>query len=301
MTQTTIGLIGLDTSHVSAFTRLLNHADDPHHVPGGRVVAAWPGGSPDFELSRSRVAGFTEELASQHGVEMLDSPEAVAERCDLVMITAVDGRVHRSLVQRVIASGKPMFIDKPLATSLDDARAIVDLAAEHDVAMMSCSSLRYADNLTAALQQTQQLDGVDLFGPLALQPTQPGYFWYGIHSVEIVIAAMGPAVDQVHTLKTDRHDTVMMRYDDGRVATIHGLRESHGKFGAVLHTPESPVMLDLSNNPRPYYASLLQAMLPALPQGAPPIPAAEMLAVIAVIEAINQSRDTGDPVKVART
>src|SRR5690606_35005962 len=46
-----VGLIGLDTSHVVAFTRLLNDPAHPDHVPGARVVAAFKGGSPDVEAS----------------------------------------------------------------------------------------------------------------------------------------------------------------------------------------------------------------------------------------------------------
>ena len=64
-----IGLVGLDTSHVEAFTRLLNEPGNPNHVGGGKVVAAFPGGSEDFELSRSRVAGFTRTLAEKFAVE----------------------------------------------------------------------------------------------------------------------------------------------------------------------------------------------------------------------------------------
>ena len=57
-----IGMIGLDTSHVIGFTKLLNNPESEHHVPGGRVVVAYPGGSSDFELSWSRVEGFTTQL-----------------------------------------------------------------------------------------------------------------------------------------------------------------------------------------------------------------------------------------------
>src|SRR5687767_9815806 len=50
-----LGMIGLDTSHVIAFTRYLN---DPKNNTGCRVVAGYPGGSPDFKSSASRVQGY---------------------------------------------------------------------------------------------------------------------------------------------------------------------------------------------------------------------------------------------------
>ena len=49
-----VGLIGLDTSHVTAFTGLLNDPAAKDHVAGARVVAAFKGGSPDIASSRDR-------------------------------------------------------------------------------------------------------------------------------------------------------------------------------------------------------------------------------------------------------
>ena len=53
-----IGMIGLDTSHVPAFTDILNNPQNKAHVPGAKVVGAFKGGSPDIESSASRVDGF---------------------------------------------------------------------------------------------------------------------------------------------------------------------------------------------------------------------------------------------------
>src|SRR5690606_4342644 len=124
-----IGLIGLDTSHVTAFARLLHRKDEPYHVPGGRIVAGLPAASADWPLSADRVDGFTRALRDEHAVAILDSPEAVAAQADVVFITAVDGRRHRELLQRVLPAGKPVFVDKPFAISTADARAMVDAAA----------------------------------------------------------------------------------------------------------------------------------------------------------------------------
>src|SRR5580704_4713713 len=73
-----LGLVGLDTSHASAFTSILHNPSDPFHIPGARVVAAFPGGSPDMPISISRVGGFTTELRDMYGVRIMDAPEDVA-------------------------------------------------------------------------------------------------------------------------------------------------------------------------------------------------------------------------------
>ena len=67
-----LGMIGLDTSHVIAFTNYLNN---PKNETGCRVVAGFPGGSPDFPASANRVDKFTEQLRDQHGLEIVDSIE----------------------------------------------------------------------------------------------------------------------------------------------------------------------------------------------------------------------------------
>src|SRR5213594_2637557 len=66
-----VGIIGLDTSHVVEFTKVLNDACSPDHVPGARVVAAYQGGSPDVDASASRVEGFTARLRDQWKVEIV--------------------------------------------------------------------------------------------------------------------------------------------------------------------------------------------------------------------------------------
>ncbi len=61
-----VGIIGLDTSHVVAFTKIFNEASDPEHVPGFQVVAAYKGGSPDIKDSASRVE-FLQSLSLYAG------------------------------------------------------------------------------------------------------------------------------------------------------------------------------------------------------------------------------------------
>ena len=99
-----VGLIGLDTSHVERFAEVLNDAGSPHHLPGARIVAGYPGGSADFDLSIGRVEGYTNTLRDRFGIRMVDTPEAVAEACDAVLLTAVDGRVHREIFERIAAA-----------------------------------------------------------------------------------------------------------------------------------------------------------------------------------------------------
>ena len=106
-----IGLIGLDTSHVIAFTELINNATNKNHVPGGKVVVAFKGGSADIESSRSRVDGYTKTLQEKYGVRIVPTIEELCREVDVVMLTSVDGRPQLKQARPGIAAKMPLFID----------------------------------------------------------------------------------------------------------------------------------------------------------------------------------------------
>jgi hypothetical protein len=94
-----IGMIGLDTSHVIAFTELINNPTNKQHVPGGKVVAAFKGGSPDVESSASRVEGYTQQLQQKYGVKIVPTLEELCREVDAVLLESVDGRPHLEQVR----------------------------------------------------------------------------------------------------------------------------------------------------------------------------------------------------------
>jgi predicted dehydrogenase len=283
-----LGLIGLDTSHAPAFAKLLNDASQEHHVPGGRITTAFPGGSPDFALSRDRVEGFTAQVC-EYDVQLAASTAEVAENSDAILLTSVDGRVHLEQFRAIAPFGKPVFLDKPFATNSEDARAIVALAEEHNVPLMSCSSLRYAVPLTEALAQAEPLIGADCCGPMAIEPTQGRFFWYGIHSVEMLYAAFGVGCESVSTVSNDDYDLITARWKDGRIGTVRGNRKGNSTFGALLHTASSSQWVNAYKHPKPAYAPMLEAILGFFQTGQPPIAAQETLEIIRFLEAAYQS------------
>ena len=293
-----IGMVGLDTSHVEHFTRLLNDPNSPHHVQGAKVVVAFPGGSPDMELSWKRVGDYTEKLRNEYGVEIVESLEEVAEAVDVVFLESVDGRVHLEQFAKLAPFGKPTFIDKPLATSYSDAKEIVALAQENGVQLLSSSALRFADALTTVLAyRTDQIPfGADCYGPLELQSTQPGLFWYGIHTVEMLYTIMGAGCEQVIAVTNQAHDLVIGQWKDGRIGTIRGNHLGNYEFGAVLHYQRESVPVEVKNSQKPFYANLVEYLVEAFSTGKQWPLLTETLEIICFIEAANLSRELGQVV-----
>ncbi|QNK56682.1 Gfo/Idh/MocA family protein [Paenibacillus sp. PAMC21692] len=300
MNNLRIGMIGLDTSHVSIFTKLLHDATHPYHVTGGRVVAAYPGGSPDFPLSFNRVEGYTGELREQYGVRIADSLEEVAEECDAIMLESADGRVHLEQFRAIAKYGKPVFIDKPLALTTSEAKEIALIADVNGVAIMSSSSLRYAEALSAELgrEAAASISGAEAFGPLHIQATQSHYFWYGIHAAEMLYAILGPGCEEVSVESTVEYELIKGRWRDGRIGTLRGNLNGNDEFGAHIHRLDETVYVQVGSAPKPFYASLLEQVIPFLQTRKPAVEISETVEIIRFLEAAEESRASGLSVKL---
>jgi predicted dehydrogenase len=265
-----VGLIGLDTSHASTFTSILENPDDPFHIPGARVVAACPGGSPDMPISISRVAGFTSELRDKYGVRIMDAPEDVAEACDLVFILASDGRLHPELFRAVAGRGKPVFVDKPFAVSASDAKEMFTLAAETGTRVFASSAFRYADGLVNSLnsirEKGERVKTCRVRYWLQIQETQGRYFWYGIHGAEMLRAIMGPGVREVEATGSGDHDSITVWHDDGRQSSIIG-SSIDGTFDVTIETDKRGIRVDLTSSMPSLSARVLWAALDVLSEG----------------------------------
>ena len=300
MNEIKIGMIGLDTSHSVAFTRLLHDKSNPHWVGGGKVVMAYPGGSEDFQLSWSRVQGYTKDMKTSFGVEIADSIEQVAAKCDAILLESADGRKHLEQFALIAHYQKPVFIDKPFCVSSRDAYAIQQLSQTCQTPIFSCSALRFAENLTQILSIKDQgrIVGADCMGPLDFVETQPGYFWYGIHTVEMLFAILGTGVHSVRVFESSDHDFLMARWKDGRIGTIRGDKKGKLPFGATIHFESGNKYVNASQNQPPYYASLLQQIIGFFQDHVPRVPVQETIEIIRFIEAANESKETGKSVLI---
>lgn len=293
-----VGIIGLDTSHVEAFTKLLNSPNAKGDLAGVRVVAAFPGGSPDLPTSRDRIAGYTKTLKEKYEVEIVDSIDALLKKVDYVLLESVDGRPHLEQVKPVLKSGKPVFIDKPVAGSLADAIQIFDLAREHKVPCFSSSSTRFAAGIAGLKNNPKVGDvvGCVSYSPCSLEPTHPDLFWYGVHGVEALFAVMGTGCESVTRLTTKDTDVAAGVWKDGRIAEFRGIRKGKADYGVhVFGSKEIVTEKSYSG-----YEPLVVEICKFFRTGKAPVSAEETVELFAFMEAADASkRQGGAPVKLA--
>ncbi len=285
-----LGIIGTDTSHVIAFTQILNDSSSPDYVPGAKVVAAYKGGSPDVESSYTRVDKFAEELKTKWKVEFVSDIPTLCRKVDGVLLESGDGRVHLQQVKPVIAAGKPVFIDKPLASTLEDAREIARLAKDAGVPWFSASSLRFADIATSL--KFPDITSAITWGPGPLEPHhQLDLSWYAIHAVELLYTLMGRGCEEVTRTYTADNDVVVGRWKGGRLGTVQALRP-YGKFGAVVFRPDEKVN---QSDPKATdsYRPLLVEIVKFFETKEPPFPNEETLEIFAFLDAALRSKEAG--------
>jgi hypothetical protein len=284
-----IGMIGLDTSHSTAFTAIINDAEDDA-MKGYRVVAAYPYGSRTIESSYSRIPGYIEDI-KKLGVEVVGSIATLLKNVDAVMLETNDGNLHLEQALEVFRAGKPLFIDKPVAGSLGDAMAIYEAAEQYNVPVFSSSSLRWARN-TNAIRNGDLIGkvlGAFTYSPAHLEPSHPDLYWYGVHGVEMLYSVMGTGCREVTRVHKHDFDIAVGIWDDGRPGTFHGGRSGNIGFGGIAHGEKR------SHEIGPYdgYRPIMMEVINFFKTGKPPVSSQETIEIFAFMEAADESKRRG--------
>lgn len=284
-----VGIIGTDTSHVPAFTKMLNgDPKDPGHVAGARVVAAYKGGSPDLPDSANRVENFAKEIQEKYGVEIVPDIKTLLTKVDAVLIESVDARPHLEQARPVIAAKKPFFVDKPLAATYEDAKEIARLAKAAGVPWFSTSSLRYSTMVT---EKGTGITGVSTWGPGPFEPHHKlDLSWYAIHPVETLFAIMGPGCETVTRVSAANEDLVTCVWKDGRMGSVRALRP-YGDYGAVIAKGRQTAVIQPKGGSD--YRSLVLEIVKFFETGKPPVPNEETLEIFAFLDAAQKSKEQG--------
>lgn len=278
------GIVGCDTSHAIAFTKIINAPDATGPRADVEVVVAFPGGSPDIPSSADRVGGYTEELRGM-GIEIVDSIPQLLEKCDVVLLESVDGRTHLGQFQQ-LAVGKPVFIDKPAAANLADVIAIFRLAEKTKTPCFSSSALRYCSAVTKLANDPAvgKVTGCSVASPFETEPHHIDLAWYGVHGVEAIYALMNPGCEAVSRVDGSTATLVTGRWSDGRIAAWRGLK-GHADY-VFTAFGDKGIAFDRGFSG---YEPLVDEICTFFVSGKPPIPTAETIEMFAFMEAADES------------
>lgn len=292
-----IGIIGLDTSHVTAFTKAINDKQRTE-FEGFTVVAAYPTkGSADMPASIDRLDKFTEEIRAM-GVQIVDSIEELLTKVDFVLLESVDGRRHLDEALPVLKSGKRMFIDKPVSNSLEGALALYEASKKYKAPMFSASSTRFAPESVAIMKGNEAVGnvlGAHTYGPAGKQVGHLDMAYYGIHGIEALFTLMGTGCKEVTRFDTPISTVVTGVWSDGRIGVFTATPEGgKASFGGVVHgskgVAEKVKILD-------GYDPLIIEIIKFFRTGIVPVGSEETLEIFAFMAAADESKlRGGEPV-----
>lgn len=285
-----IGLLGSDSSHAERFSELLNVPDHRNYIADAdaKVVAIW---GEDAERTRQ---------AAAHGqIEtIVDAPGDLMGRVDAVFCITRHGGKHLNLVRPYLKAKVPVFIDKPLATEPDDARAIVALAQQHGTPFTSFSTVRFSADTQDFLAQSQTLGGVRVgvyTGPASRRNPYGGVIFYAIHSIELMLMVQGTGIEWVQALEGPAVDaegngnmTALCAWPDGATATLELTVDAHYGFRAMALGKDGfhCAAIDISDCYREGMKRILPCLRGETDGGVPP---AQMVEAVQIGKAIDRS------------
>jgi predicted dehydrogenase len=210
--------------------------------------------------------------------------------CDTVLLCSLDGRLHPEQAKPVLEARKPVFVDKPLAASVHEAREMYRLAARTGTPMFGASAIRWYPGVVEVAQaEVGQVRSAISYGPAPLEPTHPDLFFYGIHPTEALFTVLGPGCLRVQRVTTPHTSVVVGEWEDGRVGTLHVMHRWPAEYKVIkmgdTGTAEQTSMGD--------YTPLVREIVKFFQTGVAPVTPAQTLEILAFMEAADESKRRG--------
>jgi|GEM_PF-1064285 Predicted dehydrogenases and related proteins len=139
-----------------------------------------------------------------------DTYGELLERCDAVLLARDDVVTRRPLVQAALASGKPIFIDKPFSLSRAEAESWLQ-QQQYPWQIFTASALRYAPEIL--LTQAER----DFMGSLQSIAASTPKYWqtYAVHLLEPLVAQWGAhaTYERIHASGSGQERSLSLTID----------------------------------------------------------------------------------------
>jgi len=280
-----IGAIGVDTSHLPEFTRRIKGMHDAGKT-ACRVTRYWTDGKHDWP-DAADLKKWRDDTESM-GVTEAKSLDELLSNVDGVMVLTVNGNKHLQHAAPSLVRGLPTYVDKPLTCDVEQARALLALARQHGARCYSASSLRFITEIDALDRAALgRIVAIDASGPGELNPSMPGLYHYGVHTIEMIDAIWGPGAKRVSAVASEDRHLVDIEYHDGRYARLRLERKGAYDFNATVHGEKGVRQFRVDFGP--VYTRLVEGMVRFFEGGTAPTQLRDIVENVAIMAAGNES------------
>lgn len=296
-TPVKVAIIGLDTSHSVAMPQLMQ---DPKTKAAFRVPSLKATRCLRFDTPFQGKKGLDERQAILEGLGIKvteDFDEAVAD-CDAIMLEINDPAFHLPYFEKCAELGKPIFLDKPYADTLENARKIADIAQAKGIRFFTASSLRFDIDLQETLAQARkdkmQIATACAWGPIGHAPAGSSVVWYGVHAFEMLQEIMGCGAIAVNVVEDRKGYVCHVTYPDGRRGIVE-LTYGAYRYGCLLRDDKANEVLCRVTGRIPYYKMQLDQVAAFFREGVQPVSMEACFESMALLSAADRSAKTGRP------
>jgi hypothetical protein len=155
-------------------------------------------------------------------------PEDVIGHVDAVIIATDDGTDHVRRARPFVEAGLPVFVDKPLATSLEELKTFIAWEKQ-GAKLLSSSGLRYAPELDTCLTHLKTLGELRWLGGLSCKTWER----YGIHLLEPLYRVVGPGIVSVRLEAAPGLEVAHIVHRSGVQITLPVIYDGGATFGQM--------------------------------------------------------------------
>lgn len=197
------------------------------------------------EIADTEIVGFYDPsdevsgpVAERYGIRRFNDPEALMDACDAADIVAPT-TAHYSLCKMAILKSRHVFVEKPLANNMEEAREIVKLVHEANIKFQVGHVERFNPALLAAQQYNLQPMFIEVHRLAQFNPRGTDVsviLDLMIHDIDIILSLVKSNVKNVMAngvqVLSDTPDiaNVRMEFDNGCVANLTSSRISMKKM-----------------------------------------------------------------------
>jgi predicted dehydrogenase len=220
-------------------------------------------------------------------------------KIDALIVDHRHAKYHLEAATPFVKAGIPTFIDKPFCYRVSEGKKFLAMAREAGTPVTSFSSVRQSDatfDMKKQLQTLGEFNHIVSLGPADINSQYGGIFFYAVHIVEPMLFLFGENISRVMVSKNGNNASASLAYDDGKLATLI-FNNLYSGWETFIDTKEGLIKLDSSVEERDPSRNYVD-MVEMFQTGKEPRSHQGILAGVAVLEALEESVNTGDWVDV---
>jgi hypothetical protein len=296
-----IGIIGMSpgNAHPYSWAAIVNEFFDGEEIArvGYPAVAAYLAanrgtlGVPHAKVTHvwTQEREISESIAKAANIAVVcERMEDMIGEVDAVILARDDPENHKEMARPFIEAGVPIFIDKPLAYSTEDLTWFSEQNAAGKF-IMSCSSMRYANEGRIARQELGTLGKIELVTAVGKKDWKK----YGVHLLEGVFGILDdPEAHSVRHIGILEKEIVHVRLKEGTDLTFHLFADISGTFQISLFGQKGWKLVDIRNSYSMFRDNIIE-FIRSVQEGKPRLAFDKTERIMRIIIAAKESREQG--------